>query len=356
MPPAGRTGRRGPAHGPAAGAAIRGGAAAAEAHPWSPRLGPRPAPQRGGLHHAEGPHRVLVAEWTCRAHHLLRTLTSCPRQAARDGVDRHTAQLRVLPSGWGQQRQKRTPEASIPTSALEQLLSVGSLITQGDLLTSARAGPTTSFHWGRGHDQAGPLDMAWLLQRLAGSLEALALPSFALVDLAGYLQRQQRQQPDGPQLGLQLAAQLTRLSVLKLVCGPMEEQPLDAGSWAFVNALPALRHLHVWGNSADEQRLPAGLETLVLSAYLRNTPTLLEATQGLTSLRALGLRDCRLSAERLAQLAACTRLTALDISGNELASLGPIAGLTSLKGARVWGAGARLGGWGREVHGAAPQP
>jgi hypothetical protein len=187
--------------------------------------------------------------------------------------------------------------------------------------------------------------MARLLPRLAGSLVALALPAPALVDLAGHLQQREQQQPGGPQLGPQLAAQLTRLSALQLVRGPEAAQPLDAGSWAFVNALPALRHLHVWGDTAGAQRLPAQLETLVLNAYLLYTPIpehhpaspiRLEGIQGLTSLRALGMQYCQLSAERLAPLAACTSrrsLTALDISGNQLASLGPIAGLTSLTGA-----------------------
>jgi Leucine-rich repeat (LRR) protein len=280
-----------------------------------------------------------------RVPNLLTLTTSCPPQAARDAVEQRTAQLRVLPSGDGQKRQKCAHPPGAPASALEQLLSVGNLVGIKDLVlhvrapppqhmpalrvrvSTTRAGPTTSFP-----DRTGPGDMARLLPRLAGSLEQLALPSCALGDLAGHLQRQQ--QPDGPQLGPQLAAQLTRLSALQLVCGPEAAQPLDAGSWAFVNALPALRHLRVWGNNAGDPALPAGLETLALSAY-PNSPIRLDGIQRLTSLRGLSLRECRLSAERLAPLAACTRLTALDISGNKLTSLGPIAGLTSLTGARV---------------------
>jgi hypothetical protein len=270
----------------------------------------------------------------------LLTLTSCPPQAARDAVDRHTAQLRVLPSGGGRQRQKCTPGA--PASALEQLLSVGNLNSLVDLF-----GFATTFPWGRGHDQAGLGDLARLLPRLAGSLEALVLPTPALVDLAGHLQRQQ--QPGGAQLGPQLAAQLMRLSALQLVRGPGAAQPLDAGSWAFVNALPALRHLHVCDNSANKQRLPDRLETLVLPEHQPASPIRLEGIPGLTSLRALGLRDGWLSAERLAPLAACTRsLTALDIARNQLTSLGPIAGLTSLTGALVW---RWTPGWGRGMLG-----
>jgi hypothetical protein len=248
------------------------------------------------------------------------------------------AQLRVLPSGDGQKRQKCAHPPGAPASALEQLLSVGNLVGIKDLCI-AIAGPTTSFPWGHGHGQTGPGDMARLLPRLAGSLKELALPSAALVDLAGHLQQQQ--QPGGAQLGPQLAAQLRYLSALQLVRGPEAAQPLDAGSWAFVNALPALRHLRVWGNNAGDPALPAGLETLALSAY-PSAPIRLDGIQRLVSLRGLSLRECGLSADLLAPLAACTRsLTTLDLVRNELTSLAPIAGLTSLTGAQLWSYPAR---------------
>jgi hypothetical protein len=262
-------------------------------------------------------------------------------QATRDAVDRHTAQLRALHTyDWETQHVFDGDPGPVLTTALQQLTSKAELARYfvGD--------------WAWGELDTGGL--AQLLQRLGGSLDALALPVPALAALAEHIQQQQlqQQQPGGPQGQPLVAAQLTRLSTMQLVGLPEVTQPtewatwvqLHAGAWGFLRALPALRHLHAWAVGADMRDMPAQLETLVLR---RPNPTTsfgaityppavlaLDGIERLASLRGLSLHGWGLRLEQLAPLSGCASyLTLLNVSCNDLIALGPIARLTSMTGA-----------------------
>ncbi len=250
--------------------------------------------------------------------------------------------------------------------------------------------------------------LARLLARVGGSLQALTMPTTALSALVGHAQQQlsqqlqpqqqqqqqqplpQQQQQQQPQQqppqqplpqqqqqqqqeqqggapGLPLVARLVRLERLELrVEG---EGPPDAGGWASVLALPALRHLRIDGRQrsvvdydrflqydddvgedmgctsavdlGDLGPLASQLQALELIHWPVTSTAGLQACTSLRTLRLTMLvRDggrethpCGLWTGQLEPLAGCASLTELDLSGNPLESLQPLKGLTSLIGA-----------------------
>jgi hypothetical protein len=196
-----------------------------------------------------------------------------------------------------------------------------SLVEQAEIIGAAAAGEHA---W----DAASAPDLARLLPRLVGSLQALALPAPALAALAEPQPQHQGGGAPGPG---PLAVQLTRLSVLQLV-GSLECEGLQSLGGAGVLVLPALRHLCAAGAgrlfSLDGLGpLAARLETLALSDF-----SSLTGLGACTSVRALQLARCGIESPDLEPLAGLDRLTALDLSANKLRSLAPLAGLTSLTG------------------------
>jgi hypothetical protein len=209
--------------------------------------------------------------------------------------------------------------------------------------------------------------LAWLLARVGGSLQALLMPTTALPALVGLAQQlpqqpqphQQQHEPwEGDRApGLPLAAQLVRLERLEL--RGEGEAPLDAGGWASVLALPALRRLRIdgrrydddvgedeggWTSAVDLGDLGPLASRLVVLELIHWPVTSTAGLQACTSLRTLRLTmmspeeptPCGLTTagvRGLGPLAGCASLTELDLSGNPLESLRPLEGLTSLIGA-----------------------